>query len=78
MRVAKDIIAEYISDEADYRIYLRNFTTKQGKLISTAKDAEAELKLYKCITNFEEPIRKTGRTPYSCRKPWRKKKRYCS
>ena len=26
---AKDIIAEYISDEADYRIYLRNFTTKQ-------------------------------------------------
>ena len=34
---AKDIIAEYISDEADYRIYLRNFTAKQGKLISTAR-----------------------------------------
>lgn len=54
---AKDIIAEYISDEADYRIYLRNFTTKQGKLISTAKDAEAE-SVYEMYYDFEEPISK--------------------
>lgn len=54
---AKDIIAEYISDEADYRIYLRNFTTKQGKLISTAKDTEAE-SVYEMYYDFEEPISK--------------------
>lgn len=54
---AKDIIAEYISDEADYRIYLRNFTAKQGKLISTAKDAEAE-SVYEMYYDFEEPISK--------------------
>lgn len=54
---AKDIIAEYISDEADYRIYLRNFTAKQGKLISTAKDADAE-SVYEMYYDFEEPVRK--------------------
>ncbi len=27
---AKDIIAERISDEADYRIYIRNLTMKNG------------------------------------------------
>ena len=54
---AKDIIAEYISDEADYRIYLRNFTTKQGKLISTAKDADTE-SVYEMYYDFEEPVNK--------------------
>lgn len=54
---AKDIIAEYISDEADYRIYLRNFTAKQGKLISTAKDADTE-SVYEMYYDFEEPVNK--------------------
>ena len=54
---AKDIIAEYISDEADYRIYLRNFTAKQGKLISTAKDAETE-SVYEMYYDFEETVNK--------------------
>ena len=31
---AKDIIAERISDEADYRIYIRNLTTKNGSISS--------------------------------------------
>ena len=35
---ANDIIAEYISDEADYRIYVRNLTMKKGRIVSAAKD----------------------------------------
>lgn len=54
---AKDILAEYISDEADYRIYIRDLTVKQGKIISTAKDAEAE-SVYEMYYEFEEPIGK--------------------
>ena len=52
---AKDIIAEYISDEADYRIYIRDLTTKQGKISSVAKDPEAQ-SVYEMYYEFEEPI----------------------
>ena len=52
---AKDIIAESISDEADYRIYIRDLTTKQGKITSVAKDEE-EQSVYEMYYNFEEPI----------------------
>ena len=34
---AKDIIAERISDEADYRLYIRNITTQEGVVKSVAK-----------------------------------------
>ena len=54
---AKDIIAEYISDEANYRIYIRDLTTKQGKMVSAAKDAEAQ-SVYEMYYEFEEPITK--------------------
>lgn len=54
---AKDIIAEHISDEADYRIYIRDLTTKQGKIISTAKDPEVQ-SVYDMYYDFEEPISK--------------------
>ncbi len=54
---AMDILAEAISDEADYRIYIRDLTTKQGKIISTAKDAEAE-SVYEMYYDFEEPVSK--------------------
>ena len=54
---AKDIIAEYISDEADYRIHIRDLTTKQGKMVSVAKDAE-EQSVYEMYYDFEEPITK--------------------
>lgn len=54
---AKDIIAEYISDEADYRIYIRELTTKQGKMVSTAKNPE-EQSVYEMYYDFEEPITK--------------------
>lgn len=54
---AKDIIAEYISDEADYRIYIRDLTAKQGKITSIAKDAQTEF-VYEMYYEFEEPITK--------------------
>ena len=54
---AKDIIAEYISDEADYRIYIRDLTAKQGKITSMAKDAQTE-SVYEMYYEFEEPITK--------------------
>lgn len=54
---AMDIIAEGISDEADYRKYIRDITMKKGKITSTAKDPEAE-SVYEMYYEFEEPIEK--------------------
>ncbi len=56
---AKDIIAESISDEADYRIYIRNITVEEGKITSTAKDEKAE-SVYEMYYNYEEPISKVA------------------
>ena len=56
---AKDIIAEMISDEADYRIYIRNITTEEGKLVSAAKDEKAE-SVYEMYYQYEEPITKVA------------------
>lgn len=54
---AKDIIAEMISDEADYRIYIRNITMEEGILTSTAKDEKAE-SVYEMYYAYEEPLKK--------------------
>lgn len=54
---AKDIIAEQISDEADYRIYIRKLTFEEGKIISTAKD-EKEQSVYENYYAYEEPVKK--------------------
>lgn len=54
---AMDIIAELISDEADYRSWIRKQTMQKGKIISAAKDAEAE-SVYEMYYEFEEPIGK--------------------
>lgn len=54
---AMDIIAESISDEADYRSWIRKQTMQKGKVISVAKDAEAE-SVYEMYYEFEEPIGK--------------------
>lgn len=56
---AKDIIAEMISDEADYRIYIRNATLEEGKVISNAKDVKAE-SVYEMYYNYEEPLKKVA------------------
>ena len=54
---AKDIIAEHISDEADYRIYLRKLTMDKGSVASAAKKPE-ESSVYEMYYEFEEPIKK--------------------
>ena len=54
---AKDIIAEHISDEANYRMKIRDLTVKEGKISSAAKDKEAE-SVYEMYYEFEEAISK--------------------
>ena len=54
---ARDIIAEMISDEADYRIHIRDLTVNQGRMVSVAKDPEAE-SVYEMYYEFDEPIAK--------------------
>ena len=54
---AKDIIAEHISDEADYRIHIRDLTAKKGTISSVAKDLEAQ-SVYEMYYDFEEPVKK--------------------
>lgn len=52
---AKDIIAERISDVADYRTYIRDITMKEGTLITAAKDEKAE-SVYEMYYEFSEPL----------------------
>ena len=54
---AKDILAENISDEADYRKRIRDLTFKKGTLVSAAKDENAE-SVYEMYYDFEEPVKK--------------------
>ena len=54
---AKDIIAETISDNADYRSWIRKTTIKKGKVTSAAKDPDAE-SVYEMYYEFEEPVSK--------------------
>lgn len=54
---ALDIIAENISDDAQYRTYIRNFSMKEGVISSQAKDKTAE-SVYEMYYDFEEPVNK--------------------
>ena len=54
---AMDIIAEQISDEAEHRSYIRQATVEEGKVTSTAKDAEVQ-SVYEMYYAFEEPVSK--------------------
>ena len=54
---AADIIAEMISDNADYRSWIRKTTMKKGKMISAARDPEAE-SVYEMYYEFEEAVPK--------------------
>lgn len=56
---ASYIIAEYISDNAYYRKWLRNFIFKNGFIISKKKkDAEDEKKVYEMYYDFKEEVSK--------------------
>lgn len=52
---ARDIIAENISDEADYRSWIRKKTMQKGHIISSAKDEKAE-SVYENYYEFDEPV----------------------
>ena len=52
---ACDIIAERISDEADYRIYIRKLTGDEGLIVSEAKDEKAQ-SVYENYYKFSEKI----------------------
>ena len=54
---AKDIIAESISDEADYRTYIRTITLKEGMITSEAKD-ETKESVYENYYHFSQPLNK--------------------
>ncbi len=54
---AKDIIAEYISDQADFRMHIRTVTQARGTMRSEAKDPEAS-SVYETYYDFEEPVKK--------------------
>ena len=56
---AKDILAENISDEADYRKRIRDLTFKKGTLVSTAKDEKAE-SVYEMYYDFTEAVSKVA------------------
>ncbi|MDE7183997.1 MAG: RNA-binding transcriptional accessory protein, partial [Lachnospiraceae bacterium] len=56
---AMDIIAEMISDEAEYRAYIRQATFEEGKIVSAAKDAKAQ-SVYEMYYDFEEAVSKVA------------------
>ena len=57
LRGAKDIIAEEVSDEAEYRLYIRNITTEEGVIESSARDEKAE-SVYEMYYQFREPVKR--------------------
>jgi uncharacterized protein len=54
---AMDIIAEDVSDNADFRTYIREATMEHGVLTSKAKDEKAQ-SVYEMYYDYEEPIGK--------------------
>lgn len=56
---AKDILAEVISDDADYRTHIRETTMKKGSITATAKDPEAE-SVYEMYYEFTESLQKVA------------------
>ena len=56
---AKDILAENISDEADYRKRIRDLTFKKGTLVSAVKDEKAE-SVYEMYYDFTEAVSKVA------------------
>ena len=56
---AKDIIAEWVSDEAESRKWIRRETSKTGIIESAVKDADKdEKKVYEMYYSYEEPVNK--------------------
>ena len=56
---ARDILAEFISDNADYRKHIRELTMKKGSLVSAAKNPESE-SVYEMYYDYNEPLAKAA------------------
>ena len=54
---AKDIIAEFISDQAEFRMHIRTVTMARGTVRAEAKDPDAA-SVYETYYDFEEPVKK--------------------
>lgn len=56
---AQDIIAEFVSDDAAYRSWIRNVTFRKGMIASSVKDEEKDEKnIYEMYYGYEEPLQK--------------------
>ena len=56
---AKDILAESVSDDANFRIRIREMTVREGVLTAEAKDEKAE-SVYEMYYHFSEAVSKTA------------------
>ncbi len=56
---ALDIIAEVVSDNAEYRTYIRDFTMREGVMTSVAKDDTVQ-SVYEMYYDFKEPVKKAA------------------
>ncbi|MCI8514184.1 MAG: RNA-binding transcriptional accessory protein [Lachnospiraceae bacterium] len=56
---ARDILAERISDEAEYRTYIREITWKEGLIASSAKEDGVQ-SVYEMYYQYEEPVAKAA------------------
>ncbi len=73
---AMDILAENISDNAEYRTEIRKLTMDKGILITSAKDAEAE-SVYEMYYDFQTPVSKmTGYRTLAVNRGEKEKFRY--
>ena len=56
---SKDIIAEWVSDDAESRKWIRRETSKKGIIEASVKDADKdEKKVYEMYYSYEEPVDK--------------------
>ena len=55
---ARDILAERISDTADYRIYIRELTMREGILQASGKEGEPSV--YEMYYQYEEAVKKVA------------------
>ncbi len=57
--MAMDILAEEISEEAEYRTYIRDLTFRQGQIVTAVKEKDKDEKsVYEMYYEFAEPINK--------------------
>lgn len=54
---AMDIVAELVADDPDVRGWVRDYTRRQGRLVTRARDAGTE-SVYQMYYDYQEPVQK--------------------